>query len=142
MGYDYRAKKIVAALSSDLQPGVALNVLGHMAVALGAWGGEDLMGRPRLHDSSAVAHVGISKYPLIVTSCRPARLRRLVQEARQSPDIFLVDYPQQMLTTGHDDELAEALASVPEEAITYLGALLYGETAAVNRLTGSFTLWR
>lgn len=142
MAYNYRAKKVVAALSADLSAGTALNVLGHMAMAMGARGGSDLMGRPHLLDASAVSHVGISRYPLIVTRCEPAQLRQLVGAARRSEEIFTVDYPEQMLVTGHDDELAEALAAAREEEIVYLGVLLYGETTAVNKLTGSFKLWR
>jgi len=45
MIYDYRAKKVVAVLSADLETGVALNVIGHLAISIGAYG-QHLMGRP------------------------------------------------------------------------------------------------
>ena len=56
--------------------------------------------------------------------------------------VFLADYPEQMLITGHDDELADALSSIEETDINYLGAILYGESDLINQLTGKFSLWR
>lgn len=142
MTYDYRAKKIVAVLSSNLEAGAALNVLGHLACALGGHGPPELMGRSRILDGSAVAHVGISKYPLIVTRVRPSRLGRFIREARQEPTLLLADYPEQMLVTEHDDELADALASREEAELSYLGAIAYGPTSVLTELTGKFSLWR
>jgi len=142
MTYDYKQKKIVAVLASNLDAGVALNVIGHLAISVGAYGGEDLMGRPKLFDATGVAHVGISKYPVIVTKVKQGRLKRLIQEARQFHQIIIVDYPEQMLSTGHDDELADAISSTAEEEINYLGAVLYGDNEVISRLTGNFSLWR
>lgn len=143
MTYDYRAKKTVLALASHLEQGVALNVAGHLCVALGAHGDDgDLMGREVLEDASGLAHTGISKYPVIVTRAKQGRLRRLVAEARERGDVFWADYPEQMLTTGHDDELAQAVAAVAEDAVRYLGVIVYGDTDAVTALTGRFSLWQ
>lgn len=139
--YDYRGKKIVAVLNAALSPGEALNVLGHLTISLGAHG-DSLMGEPKLVDASCVPHTGIAKYPLIVTKVKDRRLRQLVKQARSTPALFLADFPQQMLTTGSDDELRAALADVAEEDILYLGAVVYGDSAVVSALTGRFTLWR
>lgn len=142
MNYDYKEKKIVAVLASNLDCGVALNVMGHLAIAIGAFADSSLMGKPHHVDGSGVSHRGISKYPVIVTNVKPGRLRRLIEDARQHPSILLIDYPEQMLHTGHDNELTEALASTPEEKINYLGAILYGDGLPVSELTGKFSLWR
>ncbi|WP_170201579.1 DUF2000 domain-containing protein [Actinocorallia herbida] len=139
--YDYRANKAVVVLASTLSAGVALNVTGHLCASLGAHADRDLMGRRWLVDASGVRHAGISKYPVIATKVKPARLRRLLEEARNEPSLFIADYPQQMLDTGHDDDLAKALEATPEESISYLGALIYGATSAVDALTGKFMLW-
>jgi hypothetical protein len=143
MAYDYKLKKIVAVLAANIEVGIALNVIGHLAISIGAHSDEDIMGRARLVDASGVLHVGISKYPVIVTKVKPGRLRRLIEEARQHSDkILMVDYPEQMLTTGHDDELANTLSDAKEDEINYLGAMLYGQSEIINELTGKFTLWR
>ena len=47
-----------------------------------------------------------------------------------------------MLETGHDNELAGAIAASAEADIEYLGALFYGPAEAVNSITGKFSLWR
>lgn len=142
MLYDYRAKKIVIVLAANLNSGIALNVVGHMALALGAQGESELLGRSRLLDASGVEHAGISRYPLIITKTSAGKLKRLIEQARQQNDLRMVDFPEQMLTTGHDDELAASLASVKQEELTYLGVLLYGDAAILNNLTGKFSLWQ
>ncbi len=142
MNYDYKQKKIVGVLASNLEAGIALNVIGHLALSIGAYADTDLMGRAELCDLSDIPHIGISKYPVIITKVKPGRLRRLIGDARANKDILLVDYPEQMLETGHDDELAEAISRIKEEELNYLGAMLYGEGAIINELTGNFSLWR
>lgn len=54
----------------------------------------------------------------------------------------MADYPEEMLSTGHDDELAESLASIKEDELDYLGAVLYGKAELITQLTGKFSLWR
>jgi len=140
--YDYNARKTVVVLAGNLEPGIAMNVLGHLSMSIGAYGDDQPMGRQQLIDASGITHVGISRYPVIVTKAKPAQLRRLVELARQETAVLLVDYPEQMLLTGHDDELAATLARVGEADITYLGAALYGDSEVVSKLTSKFSLWR
>ncbi|WP_329477608.1 DUF2000 domain-containing protein [Kribbella sp. NBC_01484] len=76
-----------------------------------------------------------------MTKVKQNRLRRLVAEARERDDVFWADYPEQMLTTGHDDELTDAVAATAEHDIRYLGVVVYGGLDAVTALTGRFSLW-
>ena len=141
MTYNYRAKKTVIAVASELAPGAAANVIGHLALAVGhRLDGAD-MGQHPLVDGSGVSHAGISRYPVIVVTVRTARLRRLLEDARTSEKLFIADYPEQMLTTGHDDELGAALAQSPEASIRYLGVALHGPVDLLQPLTGKFSLW-
>jgi hypothetical protein len=140
--YDYKERKIVAVLASDRETGVALNVLGHLSIALGAHAPDGLMGRPLLVDASGLGHRGIAKYPFIITKEKSHRIRTLLAAARTIPDLFVVDYPEIMLRTGHDDELAEQLGLQNENSIQYLGIILYGPTEKVNTLTSKLSLWR
>ena len=66
MDYNYQEKKIVLVLNSKLEMGVALNVAGHLSVALG-YHATDHMGRDQLVDASGDMHLGISRYPIIIT---------------------------------------------------------------------------
>ena len=140
--YDYREKKMVAVLSSKISPDVAINVIGHLSVSVGAYADSELMGRKNLIDSSGISHFGISRYPFIATKVKPAKLRKAIEEARKNPSLQVFDYPIQMLETAHDDELAESLANVTEESLEYLGAIIYGKSSDVDRITGKFTLWK
>jgi hypothetical protein len=142
MSYDYRARKIVIVLSTSIDAGVAANVVGHLCVSLGARHSADLMGRHPLLDASGTPHCGIARYPIIITKTKPTRLRQLIEEARAASGVTLIDYPEEMLVTGHDDELASAIASKAASAFTYHGALILGNAPEVTELTGKFSLYR
>lgn len=140
--YNYQAKKVVVVLSNKLDPGVALNVVGHLGISIGRYAEADLMGREFLADASSVKHLGIAKYPVIVTQVKPSTVRKALDQARKNPNILVADFPRQMLDTGHDNELFEAIAAASEPALEYLGAILYGPADDVNMITGKYSLWR
>lgn len=141
MNYDYRAKKTVIAIAAELTPGVAGNVIGHLALAVGHRVAAADMGKHPLVDATGVEHAGISRYPVIVVTVKSARLRKLLAEAREVNGLLIADYPEQMLSTGHDDELSTAIASAPEESLRYLGVALHGDAEQLKPLTGKFSLW-
>lgn len=139
-----RGLKIVTVLSSELDAGTALNVVGHLGACLGAFADDRdrLMGRPTLVDASGVAHRGVAQHPFIVLKAKPVQVRKTVELARDEPELFLADYPREMLTTADDDELHAALLTAEEADLEYLGALLYGPADAVDPLCRRFSLWR
>ncbi len=141
MKYDYRLKKTVIVIAAELQPGVAGNVIGHLALAVGHRVTADDMGKHPLVDATGVEHMGISRYPVIVVTVKSARLRKLLTEAREVNGLLFADYPEQMLNTGHDDELSTAIATSSEENLRYLGVALHGHAELLNPLTAKFSLW-
>jgi hypothetical protein len=141
MSYDYRAKKTVIAIASELPVGAAANVIGHLGLSVGNRLDHTDMGHSPMADASGVMHMGISKYPVIVVTAKAARLRKLLVEARAVTDIYIADFPEQMLSTGHDDELVQRLGKLPEVDLKYLGVALHGEAKAIQPLTGKFSLW-
>lgn len=140
--YNYREKKIVAVLSSKLDPSIGFNVIGHLSVAIGANVGTNILGRLYHIDASGIQHLGISKYPFIITKVKPAKLRKAIHEARNSASILVASFPTEMLDTGHDDDLNAAIRIKNEESIEYLGAVLFGPTDQIDAITGRFSLWR
>jgi hypothetical protein len=142
MTYDYRSKKVVAVIASHVEPKYALNVVGHLAIAIGAYADRDLMGRSILADGSGQLHLGISKYPIIITKVKAGTLKAAVHQAKQDARILVADFPKQMLSTEHDDELAASLAMTKAEDIEYLGAILFGPSEAVDGITRKFSLWQ
>lgn len=140
--YDYQSKKIVAVLAEKLETGVAFNVIGHLAVSIGAYADKDMMGQKIILDASGKEHIGISRYPFIITKAKKNKIRQAILEARNNPQIFFVDYPDEMLSTGHDLELVKAIGQKKETDIEYLGAVFYGLAEEVRKITGKFSLWK
>jgi hypothetical protein len=141
MEYDYHERKIVGVLNSRLEAGIALNVLGHLAISIG-YHATGHMGRGSYKDKSGVTHQGISKYPVIITRVKEGTLRKAIESARLDKRILVADFPSQMLETGHDDELAASIADNDENQIIYFGALMYGPSEAIDAITRKFSLWR
>ena len=116
-------------------------MVGHLLLAMGRAMPPEDFGRKVLLDASGTPHAGISKYPVIITSVKRARLRQFITEARAHGGLLLHDYPEEMLTTAHDDELAAALAAKPEAGLVYLGAAVHGDAEALAPLSGKFMLY-
>ena len=141
MDYNYQEKKIIAVVKENLEPGVIANIIGHLAVSIGH-NATDHMGRAVLTDASGKDHLGISKYPFIVTKANGSKIRAAIEAARADKRILFADYPQQMLDTGHDDELASSLSNTPESELQYLGAIFFAETELLKPITGKFSLYK
>jgi hypothetical protein len=93
-------------------------------------------------DASGIPHFGIAKYSLVIKKANSNQLRRAIQLAREDAHVLLADYPREILTTGHDNELCQAIGNVKEDEIEYLGAMFYGPTANVDAITRKFSLWK
>lgn len=139
---NYEDKKIVGIIASNVEPAVALNVIGHLAISIGKYSNEEIMGKPIITDKSGITHLGISQFPFIVTKVKAGKLRTAIETAKNNPNLLVADYPKDMLETRTDDELVESISSKENEKLEYLGAIIYGDTKEVNEITGKFQLWR
>ena len=138
---NYEDKKIVAIIATNVDPKIAMNVIGHLAISIGKYSDNDIMGKKELIDNSGISHLGISKFPFIVTKVKDSKLKNAINMARKNPNIIVADYPKEMLETRTDEELVEAISIKDEENMEYMGAILYGNTEEVNQITGRFQLW-
>lgn len=141
MTYEYKDRKIVCVVSDNLETWQAMNVIGHLAVGLGANKDENLMGRDILADASGVDHKGIARYGFIIKKGNPASIRGVLEASRQNKNIIVLDFPREMLDTSHDDELSDWISKKEEWDFEYLGAILYGPATDVNSLTKNLPLW-
>lgn len=139
---NYEDKKIVGIIATNVDASVALNVIGHLCVSIGKYSDDEIMGKPVITDKSGVNHLGISKFPFIVTKVKPGKLRLAIDKAKSNPNLLVADYPKDMLDTRTDDELVESVGSKENEKLEYLGAVIYGKTEDVNEITGKFQLWK
>ena len=139
---NYEDKKIVGIIASNVEPSVALNVIGHLSVAIGKYSDEEIMGQPIITDKTGVNHLGISKFPFIITKVKAGKLKNAIDMAKCNPNLLVADYPKDMLETRTDDELIESISGKENDKLEYLGAVIYGDTKDVNEITGKFQLWR
>ena len=139
---NYEDKKIVGIIASNVEPSVALNVIGHLAVSIGKYSDDEIMGKPIITDKSGTNHLGISKFPFIITKVKAGKLKATIDLAKTNPKLLVADYPKDMLDTRTDDELVQSINSKENDKLEYLGAIIYGDTKDVNEITGKFQLWR
>lgn len=139
---NYEDKKIVGIIAGNVEPAVALNVIGHLAVSIGKYSDNEIMGQPNIFDKSGINHLGISKFPFIITKVKAGKLKNTIESAKKNPQLLVADYPKEMLDTRTDEELVEAINQKENDKLEYLGAVIYGDTEVVNELTGKFQLWR
>lgn len=139
---NYEDKKIVGIIATNVDAPTALNVIGHLAVSIGKYSDNEIMGNPLITDKSNVNHLGISKFPFIITKVKTGKLKTAIDKAKENPNLIVADYPRDMLETRTDEELVESITSKNNDELEYLGAIIYGNTNDVNEITGKFQLWK
>ncbi|MCI9287800.1 MAG: DUF2000 domain-containing protein [Clostridia bacterium] len=139
---NYEDKKIVGIIASNVEPAVALNVIGHLAISIGKYSDDEIMGQPTITDKSGVEHLGISKFPFIITKVKAGKLKNTIDIAKNNPNLIVADYPKDMLDTRTDNELVASISSKENDKLEYMGAVIYGNTKDVDEITGKFQLWR
>lgn len=139
---NYEDKKIVGIIATNVEASVALNVIGHLSVAIGKYSDSEIMGKSILVDKSNKEYLGISRFPFIITKVKSSKLKTAIEKAKSNPNLLVADYPKEMLETRTDEELVSAVASKEEAQLEYLGAVIYGNTEDVNEITGKFQLWK
>lgn len=139
---NYEDRKIVAVIASNVSAEEALNVIGHLAVAVGKYSDAEIMGRPVITDKSGVEHMGISQFPFIVTKVKAGKLKNAIEKAKSNPNLLVADYPREILETRTDDDLTDAIEAKENDKFEYMGAIIYGNTKDVDEITGKFSLWR
>ncbi len=139
---NYEDKKIVGIIATNVEPAVALNVIGHLAISIGKYSDTEIMGQPTIVDKSGESHLGISKFPFIITKVKGGKLKNAIDTAKGNPNLLVADYPKDMLDTRTDNELVESISSKENDKLEYLGAVIYGNTKDVDEITGKFQLWR
>lgn len=138
----YEDKKIVGIIASNVEPAVALNVIGHLSISIGKYSESEIMGQTVIIDKSGIKHLGISQFPFIITKVKSGKLKTAIDTAKSNPKLLVADYPKDMLDTRTDEELVSSISSKENEKIEYLGAIIYGDTKDVDEITGKFQLWR
>lgn len=138
----YEDKKIVGIIATNVEPAVALNVIGHLAISIGKYSNKEIMGKPVIRDKSGKNHLGISQFPFIITKVKASKLKNTIDKAKENPNLLVADYPKDMLETRTDDDLVSSIQSKENIELEYLGAIIYGDTNEIDEITGKFQLWK
>ena len=96
---NYEDKKIVGIIATNVEASVALNVIGHLSVAIGKYSDSEIMGKSILVDKSNKEHLGISRFPFIITKVKSSKLKTAIEKAKSNPNLLVADYPKEMLET-------------------------------------------
>lgn len=139
---NYEDKKIVGIIASNVDAKIALNVIGHLSISIGKYTEKEIMGKEIITDKSGINHLGISRFPFIITKVKQSKLKTAIEKAKSNPNLVVADYPKDMLETRTDEELVSSISNKEESELEYLGAVIYGNTKDVNEITGKFSLWR
>lgn len=139
---NYEDRKIVGILATNVDASIALNVIGHLSIAIGKYSDSQIMGKPVITDQSNIDHLGISRFPFIVTKVKASKLKNVIEKAKKNPNLLVADYPKDMLETRTDEELVASIHKKTNDQLEYLGAIIYGNTKDVDEITGKFQLWK
>jgi hypothetical protein len=134
--------KLALILEEGLLGWQAVNVAGHLALAIGRRANPEIMGEHPLVDGSGIEHMGICKYPVIALRTSQRDLRRIAHAAKSGSGFLVADYPREMLDTYTDAELVSAIRAKAEPSLEYLGVAVLGATGDVKRLTSGIALWK
>lgn len=134
------ANKMVAVMNEKLEPGIAMNALGHMCMGFGSEIGKESLRLSNYVDADGDKHPHISEMPFMILKANSNKIRSLRLLARQE-NIKFVDFTDTM-TIGTYQEQLEKTKQTKEADLVYYGIVLFGDWAKVTEMTRKFSLWK
>ena len=138
--------KLIAVVNKNLEPGVALNAVAHMALGLSARIATE---QPNViedmkfldyTDKDGNSHPFISALSLIVFRATSNEIRKLRAELNRA-GIASTDFHSQM-TRGTYLEQLDRSGNTPEAELEYYGLCAVGRKEEIDPLTRKLSLWR
>lgn len=139
---NFAGYKFVALVNKNLEPGVALNALGHIALGLGTrLATADQAGHfLDFTDADGESHPSVSGLPLIVLRGTSGDIRGLRAQAA-SRGMLSVDFVNTMTGGPWEEEMSRTMETAEAE-LDYYGILIYGRAEELTPLTRKFSLYR
>lgn len=135
--------KFVALVNKNLEPGVALNALGHAQLGIGALLAgvkQEEMSLLEFKDADGQAHPSISALSLIVLRGTSSNIRSLRAEALRF-GIPCVDFTSSMTGGSYQEQLDRTLKTA-EADLEYYCVVLFGRVEELGPLTRKYSLYR
>lgn len=132
--------KLVALVNKEIDIGVAMNGIAHMAIGLGAQLNNELLKLNDYQDKDGNVYPNISQMPFMILRGKSSEIRKAVGLAREGKMQFSV-FTHTMTGGTYQEQLAHTL-STPEEKLIYYGAILFGPWDEVSQITKRFSLYK
>ena len=130
--------KVVIVLDRNLPLGLMTNAAAVLAFSvarhLPGGVGHDL------EDADGSLHPGITNLPIPILACDAGQLGDLRVRAQALSEVGCVDFSDVAQRSKRYEDYAADMKVSRGSELRYLGLCLYGEPAAVKRLTGRFAL--
>lgn len=133
--------KFVIAINKNIEPGVALNAAGHMALGLAGMATneqKEQMLFMNYVDGNGITHPSISGFPVIVLRATPQELKKLSDAAREQ-NMLHTDFIETM-TGGTYLEQIERTKNTKD--VVYYGVALFGKREILDPLTKRLSLYK
>lgn len=131
--------RVVAVLNKKLEPGRALNVLGHLSLAMGGINETEHLHLIDYYDKDENLYPNISKMPFVVLKEKPSKLVTLKNLAAENNIQHLV-FTDAMIVGTWQEQIAHSKTKTADE-LTIYGVLLFGDAEKITELTRKFSLW-
>jgi hypothetical protein len=131
--------KLAAVVNKEIEIGIAMNALGHMAIGLGGALTPETLKLDTYQDKASNLYPNISQMPFIVLRGKSNDIRKAVQKAKEK-DIKIGVFLNTMTGGTYQEQLANTLQT-PEEQLTYYGAIFFGPWQEVTEVTKRFSLY-
>lgn len=132
--------KCVIVVDGDLPVGLALNTAAILSLTIGRHV-DGVLGDD-VKDADGFLHRGITSIPVPILRGDAAALAALVVRAASVPEVFAVDFTRTAQTSRTYDEYIARMSEIGTDDLPYVGVGLAGPKKAVDRLVGSFSLYR
>lgn len=135
------SKRIVAVVDKTLEPWQVANTAAHMSAYHAHKMAKDEFDSGEFFvtkDNHLLPRN--SQYPILIKKAEGKELRKLYKKAKDAGVRFHV-FVKEMIESGDDLQIVEALKEQSIDDIQMYGIALYGDNDAVNSLTKHFQLW-
>jgi len=132
--------KLVALVNKDIDIGVAMNAVAHMAIGFGAQLNNEILQLNDYKDKEGNIYPNISQMPFMILRGKSNEIRKAIQGAKEHTVQYSVF--TNTMTGGTYVEQLENTLQTPEEQLVYYGAILFGPWDLVSQLTKRFSLYK
>lgn len=132
--------KLVAIVNKDIDVGVAMNAVAHMAIGFGVQLNNDILRLNDYQDKDGNIYPNISQMPFMILRGKSNEIRKAVQAAKEQSTQYSV-FTNTMTGGTYQEQLDNTLAT-PEEQLVYYGAILFGPWDTVSQITKRFSLYK